>query len=55
MNAVTTLYVVKMIALAYREKYDNKKKEKSKKANFLRMFLAKDCVTTISGTPSEKK
>ena len=53
MAAVTNLDVVKMIALAYREKYDNGKKEKSKKANFLRYFLATDCVTTLSGIPAE--
>ena len=44
-----------MIALAYREKSDNGKKAKSKKANFLRYFLETDCVTTLPGIPTEKK
>ena len=47
MDAVTTLYGVKMIELAYRAKYVNGKKTKSKKANLLSYFLATDCVTTL--------
>ena len=54
-NSVTTLHGFKMIALAYREKYDNRKKAKSKKANFISYFLATDCVTTLPGIPEEKK
>ena len=38
MSAVTTLDVVKMIALAYREKSDNGKKSKANKSNFLSYF-----------------
>ena len=37
-DSVTTLYKVKMIALACRTKYDNCNKAKSKKANFLSCF-----------------
>ena len=44
-----------MIALAYHEKYDNRKKAKSKKANFISYLLATDCVTTLPGIPEEKK
>ena len=40
MAAVTNLNEVKMIALACREKYDNGKKAKAKKANFISYFLA---------------
>ena len=55
MAVVTNLNEVKMIALACREKYDNGKKAKAKKANFLSYFLATECVTTLLGIPSEKK
>ena len=55
MAAVTTLDGVNIIALACRAKYDNYKKAKAKKANFLSYFLATDCVTTLTGIPSEKK
>ena len=55
MSAVTTLNGVKMIALAYHEKSDNGKKEKSKKADFLSYFLVTDCVTTLAGIPAENK
>ena len=55
MAVVTNLNEVKMIALACREKYDNGKKAKAKKANFLSYFLATDCVTKLSGIPSENK
>ena len=55
MAVVTNLNGVKMIALACREKYDNGKKAKAKKANFLSYFLATECVTTLLGIPSEKK
>ena len=54
-SAVTTLDGVKMIALVYREKYDNGKKAKAKKANFLSYFLAAECVTTPTGTPTDNK
>ena len=53
--AVTTLNGVKMIALAYRTKYDNGKRAKAKKANFLRLFLETDCDTTLPGIPAGKK
>ena len=46
---------VNMIALAYRAKYDDGKKAKSKKYNFLSYFLAIDCVTTLLGIPAENK
>ena len=55
MAVVTNLNEVKMIALAYCEKYDNSKKAKAKKANFLSYFLATECVTTLLGIPAEKK
>ena len=55
MAAVTTLDGVNIIALACRAKYDNYKKAKAKKANFLSYFLATDCVTTLPGIPEEKK
>ena len=55
MAAVTTLYGVKMIALAYRTKSDNRKKAKAKKDKFLTYFLATDCVTTLPGIPEQKK
>ena len=53
--AITTLYGVKMIALAYRAKYDNGKKAKAKKGNFIINFLATDCVTTLPGIREENK
>ena len=53
--AVTTLNGVKMIVLAYCAKYDNGKKAKSKKANFLSYFLVTDCVTTLPGIPEDMK
>ena len=39
-DGVTTLDGFNMIALAYRAKYDNGKKSKAKKANFISYFLA---------------
>ena len=53
--AVTNINEVKMIALAYSEKYDNGKKAKAKKAKFLSYFLATEFVTTLLGIPEEKK
>ena len=55
MSVVTTINGVNMIALAYRAKSDNDKKEEANKANFLSYFLATDCVTTLPGIPSDKK
>ena len=52
---VTTVDGFKMIALAYRAKSYNGKKEKAKNANFISYFLATDCVTTLPGIPEEKK
>ena len=53
--AVTNLYGVKMISLAYREKSDNGKNSKDKKAKFIGYLLSTYCVTTLPGTPEEKK
>ena len=55
MDAVTTLDGFNMIALAYGEQSDNGKKAKAKKENFIRYFLATDCVTKLPGIPEEKK
>ena len=55
MASVTTLYGVKMTALAYRAKSDNGNKGKAKKDKFPSYFLATDCVTTLPGIPEEKK
>eukprot|EP00957_Ditylum_brightwellii_P100828 7684864-Ditylum_brightwellii.AAC.3 len=46
---------IKLIVLVYRAKSDQGKKSKRKKMNFIRYFIATDCVTTISGVPAEKK
>ena len=55
MASVTTLNGFKMIALAYREKYDNVNKEKAKKDKFISYFLTTYCVPTLPVIPEEKK
>ena len=52
MDAVPNLFGVKMIELVYRAKYDNRKKAKTKMANFLGCFLATECFTTLPGIPA---
>ena len=55
MDVVTTIDGTKMIEIVYREKYDNGKKARAKKANFISYLLATYCVINLRGIPEEKK
>ena len=55
MDIVTTINGTNKIEIVYREKYDNGKKARAKKANFISYLLATYCVINLRGIPEEKK